>query len=1062
MRQFKKIFLVFLMVATFIVPSFGTSLIAFADSPIASIGAEITIINMPNTGQINDNLNIPKGSSVDGTVITTIKDPKGAVVFDSSTDTLPDGPDNTYVFSPLLSGVYKVQYSVISADEEVLASTYSNEYKIVVVGDKPVLNFDTNSNILLPNKTNYDCLITIPYPEVVASDGEVVALADVADDISITVKNPSGDTVVLGTTDIESVSYYTFTPLEADGEGVYTIDYYYADAVTGLTARKTVEMVVDSSFNEDNIELSYVLSDSMPESAVLGNEITFPKAVTRDENAGNALINTYVDIKVTFLNPEGEDIIYNLDGFKFTPVNEGDYEIIYTVYNFFGLQTDEALGEYTYNINNVEDTEAPQVQPVANYPEEMMDDNEYNFVNVDYNIPSNVAVGKPVNFPAIHAKDNFSLSSNLNFKRSVINSNNTITDLDHITNNEYDYFEEVPYEFTTEGTYTVRYAATDEAGNERVVSYSLKVVDGFLDNVAPRITMPSIQNYVKLGDTIKFLKPTAIDYVSTESTDTVDKRVEVNTYYYLEEEIEEAVQITEDEEDSDYLSFEVPTGITEEYITIYVEAKDDGPNNASGVNTETDTKIVNILDDTDIVAPSFAGQAPLITAKDQGQVVDLPIVKFTDNNPTFVSVTARVTDPNGNKVIVSGLQLQYELDTLEPNDADGIKVTAGRFTAILAGNYSITYTATDIANNSYVISYTQYINDTQAPSFNIGQVASNLEVGETITLPTPVIMDNGEEIENEALTPIIIVSGPSYDLTLATYEFTPLEEGVYTFKYLAEDESGNTSESATYTVTAKDTIKPTILLNEDFAFPLTAPLTRADENDPYDAISIPDFTPYDEFNGIKNYSVTVKNPSGVTILDAKNGETATGGVYSFVPTKDGSYTVTYSATDLAGNVTTDTRTVKVGDTAAPVLTIGNTEANKPGNKKINSTITLDLDAIEIEDNKDGEILKTHTTSTGDKKFNVVLKAPDGSTVSEVAEGSYSYNLSQAGDYTLTYTVRDDAGNERVESTVFQVTADEAGTTVLTQTLGIIFILIALAVLAGVVIYFVRSREIIED
>ena len=879
MKQLNKIILVLLMVATFVIPSFGMGLVAFADSPISTIGAEITIINMPNTGQIGTSLNIPKGSSADGTVITTIKDPKGVVVFDSSVDTLPDGPNNTYIFNPLISGVYKVKYSVLSVDEDILASTYSDEYNIVVVGDKPVLNFDTNSNILLPNTTNYDYLITIPYPQVVASDGEVVDLADVADDISITVKNPSGDTVVLGTTDIEGIDYYTFTPLELDGEGVYTIDYYYADAVTGLTARKTVEMIVDSSFNPDNIELSYVLSGSMPESAVLGNEIDLPKAVTRDQNSGNALINTYVDITVTFLNPEGDDVAYTLDGFNFTPVHEGDYEVVYTVYNFFGLPEEVELGQYTYTIKNVSDTEAPQVQPVANYPEEMIDDNEYNFVNAAYNIPSNVAVGQTVYFPAIHAKDNFSLSANLNYKRYFTNAGGTITDLDHITNNEYDYFEQVPYTFLTEGTYTIKYQVIDEAGNDPTVSFSLKVVDGFLDNEAPRITMPSIQNYVKLGDTIKFLKPTAIDYVSTESTDTVDKRVEVKTYFYLEDNIGLAVQIHEDEEDSNYLSFKVPTGITADYITIYVEAKDDGPNNASGQNLETDTKIVNILDITDTVAPSFAGLTPTITAKDQGETIDLPTVKFTDNTPTFVSVKVSVKDPNGNKVNVSGLQLQYELDTLEPGNADGIKVTAGKFTAILAGNYRITYTATDIANNSYVISFTQFINDTQAPSFNIGQVPSNLEVGETITLPTPIIIDNGEPIDNEALTPIIIVSGPSYNLVLATYEFTPLEEGVYTFKYLAEDELGNTSESAIYTVTAKDTIKPTILLNEDIAFPLTAPLTRASENDPYDAIAIPDFTPYDEFNGIKNYSVTVKNESGSTILDAKNGETATGETY---------------------------------------------------------------------------------------------------------------------------------------------------------------------------------------
>ena len=91
-----------------------------------------------------------------------------------------------------------------------------------------------------------------------------------------------------------------------------------------------------------------------------------------------------------------------------------------------------------------------------------------------------------------------------------------------------------------------------------------------------------------------------------------------------------------------------------------------------------------------------------------------------------------------------------------------------------------------------------------------------------------------------------------------------------------------------------------------------------------------------------------------------------------------------------------------------------------------------------------------------------LKAPDGTTVSQVTTGSYDYNLTQSGDYTLTYTAIDEAGNQKVESVVFQVSADEIETTVLTQTLGIIFIIIALLVLGGVVVYFIKSREIIEE
>lgn len=1054
MKRISKLFLLVLLVASFIIPSFGVALVAFAQTPISTIGASIVISQMPSKGRIGTTLNIPKGSSPDGTVTVTVKDPKGATV--SLTDA-----GSTYSFNPEFSGSYKVQYAVVSADETVLASTYSREYVIVVAGEKPSFNFEVNSSIVLPETVNYGSLITLPYPTITNSNGEEVALVDALPNLVITVKNPQGQTITLGETTVNSITYKTFTPLEVAGEGVYTIDYFYTDAAN-LSVRKVFELTVDNSFNKNNIKLSYSLSGSMPESAVLGNKVTLPKAVTRNQNAGNALIRTYVEVSVKYLNKEGADVVYAVDNFSFTPLHKGDYQVVYKVYNYFGLLENKTLGEYTYTIKNVKDTEAPKVMPVENYLQENIDSDTYNFVNVSYNIPSNVAVGATVQFPAIHATDNYSLSSNLTFKRAIINSKNVITDLDVAANLQNGYNQTVAYTFLEEGTYTVRYYATDEAGNERSVSYSLKVVDGFIDTVAPRITMPTIPSFVKTGDVVKFLKPTAIDYLSTSSTTTVDTRVEVKTFFYLGDSVNTAIEINEDEKDSNYLSFTVPTGISEQYINILVEAKDDGKNNSGEVNVATQTRRINLLDMTDIAAPTQVGNAPVITPQNQGTVVNIPTVKFTDDNPTFVSVSVEIKDPNGNRVSVSNLQIAYELDTLSGNDADGIKVSAGRFIAVLAGNYRITYTATDVANNSYVISYTQYINDTQAPSFNLGSVQSKVEVGQTIILPTPTIMDNGVVIENKALTTIVFIDSPAYTLNLATYQFVALEQGVYSFKYIAEDAAGNVSESAVYSFTASDTIKPTIILNDTMPFPATAPLTRVDANSPYDAISIPDFTPFDEFNGVKEYSVTIKNTSGTVILEAKNGATAANGTYSFVPTKDGSYTVTYSVTDLAGNVTTDVRTVRVGDTAAPTLTIGNTAANKPGNKKLNATITLDLSAITISDVKDGNILVTDTTTTGLNKFTVTLTAPDNSVVSPTTAGTYNYKLTQAGEYTLTYTVRDEAGNTKVESTVFQVSANEAGLNTITETLAIVLIVIALLALAGVVVYFIRSREIIEE
>ncbi|MGD9901342.1 MAG: Ig-like domain repeat protein [Spirochaetales bacterium] len=1068
MERFKKLFLVLLLIAAFAFPSFASTLTVFAEDPIARVGAQISITNMPTEGEIGTVLYIPKGTSSNGSVITKIYGPKGTLLFDSSTDSLPEGANNTYAYTPLMLGTYKVVYAVISGDETTMASTTSNEFRINITGTNPTFEFGGNSNIILPNTTNYDYQIVVPYPTVYGSDGEVVALADVASNITITGLKPDSVTaIVFGDTTINSVNYKTFTPLEADGEGTYTINYLYSDPVTGLAVNSSEEVIVEASFDPADVELSYTLDGSFPESAVLGNEITLPSPVTRDSASGNSLLNTYVEVSGKFIDGDGveTDLGTNeLNGFVFTPQQEGDYEITYTIYDFFSLIDEEPLADYSYNIVNVADTEAPTVTAVANYDwDTVVDDAEYDFVNVDYSIPSNVATNSTVYFPAIHGVDNYSLSSNLTYKRAIVSSNNTVTDLDFVTDNLYSYDETVPYTFTTEGVYTVKYYATDEAGNQKIISYRLEVVDGFVDDVAPRITLTSMPSYAKAGDTITFLKPTAIDYVSTTSTDTDDTRVELEVFYYLGDNSSVLTQILEDPEDSDYMSFVVPSDIEESYLNVLVRATDDGKNSFDLANVATKTKRIYVMDITDTVVPSRVGDEPIIADVDQDQVVTIPTIKITDNNPTYLSVTATVKDPNGNAVKVTGLTMTYEADSGNLGDADGIVVSGGKFTATLAGNYRILYTATDVAGNVYIKSYVQYINDTRSPSFQIESVPNTLELGETVTLPTPVIMDNGVEIENQAVTTIVFIDSPAYNLVLASYQFTPLEEGTYTFKYMAEDAFGNTSESSVYTITVADTIDPVLTLDDNTPFPLTAPLTSDDGNAPYDAIEIPGFIATDEYNGIEEYSVQVKNPNGEIILDAVNadGINGTNGNYSFVPTVDGTYTVTYSAVDYAGNETTDVRTIKVGDNAAPVITIGNVTANEPGNMTVGDVLTLDVDSITVADVKDGTIELGDISGTGETKFTIVLTGPDGSTISDNGT-DYSYNLTQSGEYTLTYSAVDEAGNEKVETYVFQVSAAENNGLIITETWGIILIVVALLVLAGVVVYFIRSREIIKD
>ena len=91
-------------------------------------------------------------------------------------------------------------------------------------------------------------------------------------------------------------------------------------------------------------------------------------------------------------------------------------------------------------------------------------------------------------------------------------------------------------------------------------------------------------------------------------------------------------------------------------------------------------------------------------------------------------------------------------------------------------------------------------------------------------------------------------------------------------------------------------------------------------------------------------------------------------------------------------------------------------------------------------------------------FTVSVTGPDGSTISADDGSEYEYTLSQTGKYTITYTARDKAGNEKVIKKVVEVYADDNSSVISNETWSIVLIIGSLAVLAGVVIYFVKTRD----
>ena len=188
------------------------------------------------------------------------------------------------------------------------------------------------------------------------------------------------------------------------------------------------------------------------------------------------------------------------------------------------------------------------------------------------------------------------------------------------------------------------------------------------------------------------------------------------------------------------------------------------------------------------------------------------------------------------------------------------------------------------------------------------------------------------------------------------------QAGIYTLTFTATDKAGN-SASTTRTVTVSDTTAPTITLNGDT-----------------------------NINHEQGTEYTDAGASASDLVDGNVVVTTSGQVESSA----GSYTLTYTATDIAGNTTSTIRTIVVADTTAPVISIiGDTTINHPlGSEYVDAGATA-IDTV------DGAVSVTTSGTVGD--------------------------VAQA--YTLTYAATDNAGNQATAVRIINVGDSTASTQV---------------------------------
>ncbi|NHC15853.1 beta strand repeat-containing protein, partial [Motilibacter deserti] len=504
-----------------------------------------------------------------------------------------------------------------------------------------------------------------------------------------------------------------------------------------------------------------------------------------------------------------------------------------------------------------------------------------------------------------------------------------------------------PVTVSAVGAHTVRYRATDNAGNVSPIGSSTFTI------VAADTTAPTVS--ATLAGTREGDNYTGAVTVTLTATDAGSGVASV------EYSIDNGAFTT-------YSSPFVVTGLGAH--TVRYRATDVA-GNVSAIGSNTFTIVTPAPTDTTPPTVSAALAGP----------------QSGGNYTGPVTVTLTATDNAGGSGVAS---VEYSIDN------GSFVAYLAPFTVTAAGQHTVRYRATDVAGNVSTVgssSFTIVTPDTTAPTVNAAlsgpQSGGNYTGTVTVTL-TATDNAGGSGVAS------VEYSVDNGAFTAYTAPITVSAVGAHTVRYRATDVAGNVSQigSSTFTIVAPT---PT---------DTTAPTTNATQNP-----AAP--------NGQGGYytsSVTVtlaatdnSGGSGVDRIEYKLDGAANWTAYTGTITvsADGQRTLVYRAVDKAGNVEADKSISFRIDATDPVVTV--TGLVDGGSYDQSRTATVSFTATDA-----GSGVGSTTATLDGAAFT------SGTTVSFA-------NLS-IGSHTLVVTSRDAAGNDSSTTVRFTVTAVSTGTT----------------------------------
>ena len=406
--------------------------------------------------------------------------------------------------------------------------------------------------------------------------------------------------------------------------------------------------------------------------------------------------------------------------------------------------------------------------------------------------------------------------------------------------------------------------------------------------------------------------------------------------------------------------FKLDSGITLKYFRMYSNHAADNFTLKTAVNLadETGTEVMSVIGGAGAFEEwanyySMTSGATAqwfylnITKWTNVQYFQIIEVEFYGDGPFVLATIELVGDsPYEQPQYTVYVEPGYTIKNANGDDvsSDYIVVTTGSVDVNNAGEYTLTYTAsfTDTSGPSISIDRTVNVIDAVNPEITInGDNPVNISHGLTYT-------DQGafanDDVDGNITNSIQVSSNVNTSIV-----------GTYTVTYSVADTAGNTT-SATRTINVVDIIGPVIELQGDNPYSMYLNGTYSE----------PGYTATDNIDG----EIDVNN---VTTTDNIDASTV------------GTYTITYTATDSAGNEGTAIRTVNIVlDTVGPVITL---EGENPYTLDLNGTYIEQ--GFTVDDNADGEIDVNNVTITN------------------------NIDVNTAGTYEVSYSVTDGAGNNTV-------------------------------------------------